>query len=192
MPSPRIRGRARDDGTCEFEGVPGWDGYRIAGRAAIVKGKPCMVALTIEPVGDDAPALTGVRLKALPLAALALIALSVTNTSTAPDLRAAMRAVARVETVKHDPRAAVTVEAVAGVWRVAYEAGQPPRAAVVRELHIGARTADRYIARAREMGLLPPSDTKTPEPNPASGNRGGRPTTRGQGPMADYSERRAT
>lgn len=180
MPSPRIRGRAQADGTCEFDGVPGWDGYRIAGRAAIVRGKPSMIALSVEWVGDDAPALTGVRLKALPLAALARIALSATNTTTAPDLRAAMRAVARVETVKHDPRAAVTVEAVAGVWRVAYDAGKPPRAAVVGELHIGARTADRYIARARSAGLIPAPDTKSPEPYPASGKRGASPTRRGK------------
>lgn len=171
MPNAPIKARANADGSCSFENVPGWEGYRIAGRAAVVKGKPSMVALSIEPVLDAPRPLTGARLKALPLAELAEMALAATHTAPAPRLRAAMRAAARAETVKHDPRAVVTVEAVAGVWRIAYDAGKPPRAAVVRELHIGTRTADRYIARAREAGLLPPSDIKTP-PAPVGEDRG--------------------
>lgn len=188
MPSRRIIGHANADGSCSFEGVPGWEDYGIAGRAAIVNGKPCMIALTIEPTGDDPSALTGARMKALPLEALARIALAAVNTTMAADAQAAMRKLLRAETVKHDPRASATVEAVAGVWRIAHDTGKPPRAAVMRELHVSARTADRYIARAREEGLLPMPDTparassrvpETSKPNPASDNRGASPTTKG-------------
>lgn len=53
----------------------------------------------------------------------------------------------------HDIRAATTVADVARIYLSA--AGRAPRDAVCDELGIGKRTADRYIQKAREQGLLP-------------------------------------
>jgi len=152
----RIRGHAQGEGGwCRLEGLPGWESFSVVVRAAVVDGHPRVIALRVEPLTDDEPiGLTSAGLKALPLRELAVLALSATNTRHAPELRAAMRKVARRHTMRHDPRAAASVEQVAEVWRLAHEAGQPPRAAVCEQLHLSSRTADRYIARAREAGLI--------------------------------------
>ncbi|WP_183092962.1 hypothetical protein [Nocardioides stalactiti] len=47
-----------------------------------------------------------------------------------------------------------SVEQVAEIYRLAREAGRPPRAEVCDRLNISTRTADRYIKRGRERGLL--------------------------------------
>lgn len=151
----RLRGRV-EDGWCTFSGLVGWERYRVAVQAAVVAGRPSVTALKVEPDPGAGPSgLTGARLKSLPLGEMATLALAATHTGpTAGDLRAAMRRAARPTAALHDPRAAVTVEQVAAVWQLAYDAGKAPRAAVVEQLSITPRTADRYIARARDAGLI--------------------------------------
>lgn len=149
-----------EDGTCTFENVPGWDGYRISGRAAIVKGKPRMVAITIEPLRENVRPLTRTRLTDLPLPKLVKTAPSSLPITFDPELRTVMEALAPADAVKHDPRAYATLEGVAWTWLDAYSKGLAPRATVVKELGISSRTADRYIVRAREAGLLPPPTNK--------------------------------
>lgn len=177
---PTTRGKQNPDGTFTFTGVSGWENYEIRVRAEVVKGRPAVVALWLEPVNDPPAALTSTRMKALPLGDMAVSALASTHTRAVPELRAAIRALTHEAAVKHDPRAKATVEAVAVAWRGAYDAGGhplPPRRAVMEALHMSARTADRYIARARAAGLLPPSDTKTP-PASAGENPGESPKNR--------------
>lgn len=157
MARSRIRGHAEGEGGwCRLEGLPGWESFSVAVRAAVVDGHPRVIALRVEPLADAEPGgLTSAGLKALPLRELAVLALSATNTRHAPELRAAMRKVARRHAVHHDPRAIATVEQVAEIWQLAYDAGIAPRAAVCEQLApIGTRTADRYIARARAAGLI--------------------------------------
>lgn len=154
-----IKGYAEGPGGwVTYSELPGWEAYIVAVRAAVVNGQPRVTALRVEPLPDaDPEGLAGARLRAIPLAALAVHALAATHTAPAMgDLRAAMRRIAREQQVKHDPRAKSAVEQVAAVWQLAYDAGKPPpRAAVVDQLHMSPRTADRYIARARVAGLIP-------------------------------------
>ncbi len=169
MPGRRLKGHA-EGGWCTFHDVPGWESFTVTVRAAVVAGHVKVVALRVELVDGVQPeGLTAARLRSLPMAELAAIGLSATHTRRAPELHAAMRKATRPESVKHDPRAAVTVEQVAAVWNSAYSQGRPPRAAVVGVLTIGARTADRYIARAREAGLIPEASTGRPRKSTPGG-----------------------
>lgn len=161
MKQRRVRGGVSDDWAW-FEGVAGWESYRLSLQVAVIDGMPQATALRMEPL-DGAPpvGLTQTGLKRVPLGDLAEMAVAATNTAPrGAGLRAAMRRASRPETELHDPRAIVTVEQVARVWHVAHEAGLKPRAEIMARLHVEARTADRYIARARQAALIPPSRRK--------------------------------
>jgi hypothetical protein len=51
-----------------------------------------------------------------------------------------------------------TLEAVAAVYQVAYAVNDFPKQRVAGSFGIATSTAGRWIARAREAGLLPPAD----------------------------------
>lgn len=72
----------------------------------------------------------------------------------------ALRRIAERPLSKHDSRAVATVEQVSEVWNRAYTAGIAPRATVCTVLGITERTADRYIKRGREMGLITATSSK--------------------------------
>jgi hypothetical protein len=151
-----LRVYAQPDGWCTVHDLPGWEGHTIAVRAAVVDGVPRVIALRVEPLSDAEPkGLISNKIKTLPLGSLAVLALrAMPETPRVGDLHSAMRKIARRRPAPHDPRALSTVEQVAEVWQFAHDHGEPPRAAVCEQLHIAARTADRYIARAREAGLI--------------------------------------
>jgi hypothetical protein len=142
-------------GWCTVHDLPGWESHTIAVRVAVVDGRARVTALRVESPPDAERGLTATTLKSLPLGAIAVVALrAMPDTPRTGNLHAAMRKIARRRAVPHDPRARTTVQQVAEVWRLAHEAGEPPREAVCKQLHIAPRTADRYIARAREAGLI--------------------------------------
>jgi hypothetical protein len=152
---------AEADGWCTVHDLPGWESHAIAVRVAVVDGRARVTALRVESPPDAERGLTATALKSLPLGVIAMVALrAMPDTPRTGDLHAAMRKIAKRQAVPHDPRAIATVEQVAEVWRLAYAAGEPPRAAVCRQLHLSTRTADRYIARAREAGLITESQTR--------------------------------
>lgn len=156
-------------GAWEVE-VPGWEAFRLTGVARVVDGEPRVVALHIDPRGDvedgDLEGLTASRLRGLPLGEIATIAVRGTTfdldletgaVEHTAEVEAAIRRVTEREVARHDSRAVTSVEQVAEVWKRAYAAGIAPRGTVCSVLGIEPRTADRYIRRAREMGLIPPS-----------------------------------
>jgi len=151
-----MKARLWQDGWMEVTGLPGWDTHTVTVKATIVDGEPRVTSLRLDVLdGADAPALTGQRLRSLPMQEMALLALRAGQMTLNPGIRRAMAAIASRKPAKHDPRASTTAEQVAEVWLLARESGKPPRAEVVRRLHITDRTADRYIKKARASGLLP-------------------------------------
>lgn len=171
-----------DDGTFSWGACPGWEGYRISGRAALVKDRPVLLSVSVEPLDPEAAApLSSVRLAALPLAELATLALHGPKAGSITKVARAMRSIERRTEPKHDPRAIVTVEQVVEAWKVAEEAGLPPRSTVASQLHIGERTVSRYMARAREAESTPTVRLVVPEPGegkvprrPSTGRKGER------------------
>lgn len=150
-------------GTWQVDALRGWEGWEIMGRAAVVAGIPAVTELVIRrQEGKPPEALTSSRLRSLPLADIAELSVHYEFTldlengtvSFPPEQQAASRRIAERNPGQHDSRATTTPEKVAKVWNAAYDAGLPPRAAVCDVVGIHARTADRYIKRAREMGLI--------------------------------------
>lgn len=152
--------------------VPGWEAFRITGRADVVQGQPRVTQLHLDPVegSDDVEGLTASRLRALPLADIAAsvvygvevtVDLEAGTVEWAPETEAALRRIAERPVAKHDSRAVATVEQVSEIWNRAYAAGVAPRGTVCTVLGITERTADRYIKRGREMGLIPTTKTTT-------------------------------
>lgn len=140
------------DGWLRVAELAGWEASAVMVRVEILDGRARVTALHVD--GPDA--ITGLRLKTLPLERLA--ALAMRHGNRGPDSENYARLLAKIAAepaVPHDPRATVTVDQVAKVWTTASEEGAPPRAAVTKALHISDRTADRYIAQARELGLIP-------------------------------------
>lgn len=155
-------------GWVEVEGLPGWEAFGVHVRPALVSGEPRVVGLRLVPRTDDAghvadlhgAVVTSNRLRSLPVSALAADALRVARLDFS-DLGARLAEVAGAAEQEQRPRRATTTpERVAEVYRLAREAGQPPRATVCEVLHISSRTADRYISEARRRGLLPPYDDR--------------------------------
>lgn len=153
------RGRFNADGTFELTGMAGWDNHVLSGRAAVIDGKRSIVELCIRPVeGTDPVALTGVRLRTLPLTEIAThVFANLRMTMMTEEERAAGRVLSKGKGAQpHDSRAATSVEEVVAAYRRAVQLGDAPRKAVTKSLNISPRTADRYIRRARDAGLLPP------------------------------------
>lgn len=135
--------------------LPGWEGFNISVRAAVVDGQPRVIGLHLDPVGGaDGTPITSARLRGFPATELAALALARGRLDTRPGVQQAIAAAARRTPSKVDSRAATSVEQVAEIFRLAREAGRPPRAEICDRLNISPRTADRYIRRARDSGLL--------------------------------------
>jgi hypothetical protein len=136
--------------------IPGWKSHEVHVFARIVDGEKRVLGLRLLPRKDttlDEAVLTSNRLRALPIQAIASTAVAMTRLDL-DGVERQLRALAARPMAKHDKRAAAAVEAVADLWNTARAAGQAPRAAVCEHLHISARTADRYISKARAAGLL--------------------------------------
>ncbi|HEY8790440.1 MAG TPA: hypothetical protein VIM10_15095 [Actinopolymorphaceae bacterium] len=75
---PPDSARLRPDGWLPVLNVPGWDAFRIDVRAAVVDGEPRPTELRLQPrygdIGDLA--FTGQRLRSLPVAHLARVAVA--------------------------------------------------------------------------------------------------------------------
>lgn len=161
---------------------PGWEGFRIVGRAEVVDGEPRVTALHIDPRPGAAPeGLTSSRLRGLPLAEIATAAvrgstltvdLETGEIEHPAEVEAALHRIAQRPAAKHDSRAVTTVETVADMWNLAYDAGLPPRKTLCRVLGIESRTADRYIRRAREVGLIDPGKGRRQADSPPAADSG--------------------
>ena len=119
----------------------------------MVDGEPRVVGLLITPNrGGADPALSGARLRSLPLRDMARAVMPASE----DELIAALGAVANSPAPKHDPRASVSLERFAEAWQAAYDAPvAATRDAVCKALAISERTYDRYRRRAVDRGLIP-------------------------------------
>lgn len=152
--------RPRPDGWSRVFGIPGWDTHAVTVHVEVVEGEPRVTSLHLDAVdGVDSPALTGLRLRSLPLRDIAIAAMS--EGVEQDHVFHALTAISTQAPVKHDKRASTSVEQVAEVYRLARVAGRPGRTEVVNRLNISTRTADRYLARARAAGLLDLGTTGT-------------------------------
>lgn len=119
------------------------------------------------PDGGD---VTGETLRRIPLAHLAGVVLAtaawkVTGPTT---MQTGMARSERVEFYERHARGARrprqgtpiaddTLRQVAGLYRAAYERGDPPTQTVADEMHVARSTAARWVTRARERELLGPA-----------------------------------
>ncbi|MEZ5185624.1 MAG: hypothetical protein R2720_07760 [Candidatus Nanopelagicales bacterium] len=143
------------------EPLPGWEAFHISVRAELVNGKPRIIGLRLEPRSGarrSESVLTANRLRTFPVTALAAPAYHLAHLTpgSLTDALEAVLGAPSVEPSARRSRAVTTPEAVAAVYEDAARQGQAPRAAVCHRLNISARTADRYISRARKQGLLAP------------------------------------
>lgn len=140
------------------KGLPGWESHTVEIRAALVEGEPRVIGLRLLPHSDDADAvLTGYRLRGLPISAMAAPVYGMANLTPVVPTRERLREIQREAASRpRKGRNVTSVERVAEVYRLALAGGSgKPRAKVCEVLHIGERTADRYIAEARRQGLIP-------------------------------------
>lgn len=138
----------------EVTHLPGYDGFTIRFTTTLVHGKRRASSIQIDaPEGEG---LTSQRLGMLPLQQLVDAAMKVADFRLQPDLGHLIRIIQNSDQTGYsDPRAATTTAEVAAVWLEAYGLGRPPRAEVCTRLKISERTADNYIRKAEEQGLIP-------------------------------------
>jgi len=164
-----VKLRLQQDGDGWLVAVPGWEQYRVRIVVGIVDGAPRVTALSIEPLNGGEPvALTSARIRTLPLTDAAILAANATHTGPGVgELRAAIRRVGKQPGAKHDPRAVASVDQVAAVWHAARAAGKPTQAAIRSAFpELRPRTVDLYVRRAREAGLIPPTEGRKRGPRP--------------------------
>lgn len=138
--------------------VPGWDDCTVWVKIGNVDGVRHVTSLCIEPRDPDRPrALTGRALKTLPIGSIPdMLQVLDFRLQPARPWEAAFAEARKKAEPKEDTRTATTVEEVAAVWLAAYDAGAPNKREIVcTTLNIGTRTADRYIGKARDRGLIP-------------------------------------
>jgi hypothetical protein len=135
-----------------FFDLPGFASHEVEAQVRMVDGEPRVVGLVITPKAESGdPALSGARLRSLPLRDMARAAMPASQ----DELVAALGAVANAPAPKHDPRASVSLERFTEAWRAAYDAPLATRDAVCQALAISERTYDRYRRRAVDRGLIP-------------------------------------
>lgn len=139
-----------------FTEPEGWDGFAVQIQVQVIGGLRCATGLRLEPVGDPRP-ITGKDLRTFPLAEMVEVTAGMGFDLDTKRVRKAQDQIRERAAAKSapDPRAITTVEEVAAVWNAAYSRGdRNKRGQVCEALNITARTADRYLRRAREQGLL--------------------------------------
>lgn len=132
-------------------GVPHWEGFVISLRATMSGAQPRISAVHVDPTDRSGTQdVTGLRLRSLPISAIAHAALRWDSNV----FRNALSTIADEQ--RHDSRAEASVHEVARVYLDALDANRTnPRFQVAKTLLIGERTADRYIRKARDLGLIP-------------------------------------
>jgi hypothetical protein len=148
--------KIRSDGWYEVD-VPGWETHEVKVLVHTINGAPKVVGLTYVPIETELPwsdyVITQDRLRRTPIHELAVL-------SGGLDFDEVVAAISAIEA--HEPedhRAVTTVESVVAVYRAALASGSlKPRQDVMERLSISARTADRYLNKARKDGLLEPYD----------------------------------
>ncbi len=142
--------------------LPGWERYNVLALVHVVQGRPCVTGIRVEPKSrEDLPCLTQTRLRALPFAEIVEYATREIGLAEVEQQRAEMQAAAaKLIAEPEHPRAVTTPEQVAAIYNAANLSGGNPREAVVQALKVHERTAAKYIAKAREQGLLPPANRK--------------------------------
>lgn len=137
-------------------GLPGWEEHEIRARVDLVGRKVVVTAFSVEPMGPSEPvALTTKRLGIL-LRFVVQVVANVWSARSLEELRSARIGIDVVNDNAVDVRAVTTVEEVAEAWHVAHRNGVTAvRDHIASALHISDRTAQRYITKARELGLIP-------------------------------------
>lgn len=156
--------------------LPGWEAFVVSVRADLVKGEPRITGVRVEPregVKVRDAVLTIVRLRSLPLARLAPVAyhLRTLRPDRIGDLFKGLDGMTEhvrneaLELAEKAERGKTDAEAVAKIYKAVMEAGPTtgddgrtrrpaPRSEICKTFHVSTRTADRYIAEARRLGLL--------------------------------------
>jgi hypothetical protein len=141
-------------------GVPGWQDQVVSIQIAVLDGVRQVTALQVEPLSGATPVpVTSRSLRHLPIASLADLVARWTGDAGAQDSGTGgerwREVFDQAKRIRRDPRAVTTPEAVAVVWMAAHRRGdRNKRAQVCQVLGIEARTADRYIRKARQAGLF--------------------------------------
>lgn len=148
-------------------GLSGWGSHTCQVAIEVIDGEPRMIGLRIEPrtvsppdgptIGDRI--ITRNRLAGFPVQGVAQ-AIGTYLLGGEVDVLEALRAIAETPMEPASPRQMATAAKVAAIYKAAREAGLAPRKAVVEQLNMSNRTADRYIGQARAEGLLPPYDAE--------------------------------
>jgi hypothetical protein len=144
--------RLRPSGWVAFYGVPGLESHVVEVRATIVNGSPYLTDLQMIARSEDpkAEALTYSKIRALPVRRLAEAAIAIMR-PTDPDARTDAA-------LWHALTGKVDLEQVAAIWRQAHAGGRSPRVELSTRLGLHPRTAFRWLAKAREAGLIPESN----------------------------------
>jgi len=132
------------------------------------RGEPRCRQLEVRATGEDE--VTGETLRRVPVArllglVLAVAAWKVTSPTTmqtgmaAGAMREFYQSYARGSRRprRGSPLTDANLRQVAELYRAAFDRGDPPTATIAGELHIARSTAARWVAKARERGLLGPS-----------------------------------
>jgi hypothetical protein len=148
----------RSDGWVHLHEMRGFRHHRIEAHVQDVNGSPRVTELRVVPVdGANPRVITDSMLRSLDLRMLAKWSRDVSDPERHDDLRHTTEQILKTR----PPKKRVTVEVVARLWLAAHEAGLPdPRKQVILALardgiELTERTISRYLARAREQGLIP-------------------------------------
>jgi hypothetical protein len=127
----------------------------------ILDGRPALVNFSVRPLVNwsEGPEITPTSIRSLPVEELASEAVRYVAMSVAAGAPAAFRRDAKKEGDRavqaRRRRRVMSDDLLADVARVATENPTAPTKAVADQLHCSYRTAGRWVALARERGLLP-------------------------------------
>lgn len=125
--------------------------YKLTLLWSRANGRPQVAGLHLDPIADDAPAVTTSLMRDLKLAEIMIEDRE--QLAHIPQLKAPAEVVIegmRPATVKRLQRAAE-------IYLAAWRAGEPPTKEVGRRMNLSPAASANLVRRAREIGLLPPT-----------------------------------
>lgn len=156
----------------KVDDLPGWEGHYCEVCVAQIDGEPYVVGIRLTPRWFDAPEdvtvddliINGSRMTGFPFNPMAATVMQLSGGHPpAPD-RSRAHIMLADEVLDFDKfeeqRKKGDPEMVAEVYKAARQSKLNPRAEVMNVFKVSSRTADRYIAKARRSGWIPPYDSE--------------------------------
>lgn len=134
--------------------------WGVSVRVETVDGRPEITGLRIEQASDRVAVVTADRLRRLPLRMLREVASVISEGARSTDGRASADAVSdaylgtRIERAPGEPWPRAHYEFIAQAYRHAVQRGLPPLLEIQRMWGVSRAMASKYVAKARELGLL--------------------------------------